>query len=100
LVEVIARAVAFYRDESCGKCTPCREGTRRMHHILSRIVRKSGRAGDLERLETLAQHVRAASFCGLGQSAALPVLATLRHFRDEYTARIPARAGSSPHHGQ
>jgi NADH-quinone oxidoreductase subunit F len=92
MVEVAARAVAFYRNESCGKCTPCRIGTRRMWRILHRILRGEGRAGDLERLEALARRVRATSFCGLGQTAPNALLDTLRYFRHEYVAHVQGRA--------
>jgi NADH-quinone oxidoreductase subunit F len=92
MVEVAARAVEFYRHESCGKCTPCRIGTRNMSRILAKILRGQGQAGDLERLEVLAQRIRATAFCGLGQTAPNPVLSTLQHFRHEYIRRIPAFA--------
>ncbi|MDR7487167.1 MAG: NADH-quinone oxidoreductase subunit NuoF [Armatimonadota bacterium] len=92
MVEVAARAMEFYRHESCGKCTPCRIGTRRMSRMLDQILRGEGRAGDLERLEALAQRVRATSFCGLGQTAPNPVLDTLKYFRHEYMGHVQARA--------
>ncbi len=90
VVEVAARAVEFYRDESCGKCTPCRIGTRQMSRILRRILRGEGRPDDLDVLERLAHPMRTASLCGLGMAAPNPVLSSLRHFREEYAARIPA----------
>jgi NADH-quinone oxidoreductase subunit F len=88
MVDVARYFLAFTMDESCGKCTPCREGTRAMYEILTRIVDGRGRAGDLELLEELARWVRAASLCGLGGTAPNPVLSTLRYFRDEYEAHV------------
>jgi bidirectional [NiFe] hydrogenase diaphorase subunit len=76
--------VEFCRDESCGKCAPCRVGTVTMHAFLDRICRGEGRRRDLSHLESLCRTVRATSLCGLGQSAPNPVFSTLEHFRDEY----------------
>jgi bidirectional [NiFe] hydrogenase diaphorase subunit len=76
--------IAFCRDESCGKCVPCRAGTVELHTLLDRICRGEGRQRDLARLESLCRTVQATSLCGLGQSAPNPVLSTLEHFRDEY----------------
>ncbi len=84
----------FTADESCGKCTPCRVGTQMMLGILERIVRGAGRPEDLVRLEEIGDTMKRASLCGLGQTAANPVLSTLRYFRDEYEAHI--RDGSCP----
>jgi NADH:ubiquinone oxidoreductase subunit F (NADH-binding)/Pyruvate/2-oxoacid:ferredoxin oxidoreductase delta subunit/(2Fe-2S) ferredoxin len=78
----------FTQEESCGKCTPCRIGTKRMLEILDRITRGKGREGDIELLEELARYIRAASLCGLGMTAPNPVLSTLRYFRHEYEAHI------------
>jgi len=75
-------------DESCGKCPPCRIGTRRMLEILDRIVSGKGQEGDIEKLELLAKNIKASALCGLGQTAPNPVLSTLRYFRDEYEAHI------------
>ncbi len=80
--------VEFTQDESCGKCTPCREGTKRMLEILTRITRGQGRPGDIEKLERLGTMIQKASLCGLGQSAPNPVLSTLRNFREEYEEHI------------
>ncbi|HYF90836.1 MAG TPA: NADH-quinone oxidoreductase subunit NuoF [Symbiobacteriaceae bacterium] len=80
--------MAFCARESCGKCTPCREGTTRMLEILTRICDGEGTLADLERLERLAKNVRITSLCGLGQSAPNPVLSTLTHFREEFEAHI------------
>lgn len=88
MVDVAHYFVAFLEEESCGKCTPCREGIRRMREILDRIVAGEGRRGDIEMLEALAVTIREASLCGLGSTAPNPVLTTLRYFRDEYEAHV------------
>jgi bidirectional [NiFe] hydrogenase diaphorase subunit len=82
--EVARFYMEFCRDESCGKCTPCRAGTVKMHEFLDRICEGVGRKRDLQHLESLCKTVRATSLCGLGQSAPNPVFSTLEHFRDEY----------------
>ena len=91
MVDVAAYFLAFTQVESCGKCTFCRVGTRRMREILDRIRTGGGREGDLPLLEELAEQVRAHSLCGLGRSAPNPVLTTLRYFRPEYEAHIRER---------
>ena len=78
----------FTTKESCGKCVPCRIGTKRMHEILSRITEGKGEPGDLEKLETLCAGIKDGALCGLGQTAPNPVLTTLRYFRDEYEAHV------------
>lgn len=78
----------FTQSESCGKCVPCRIGTKRLLEIFERITGGEGREGDIELLEALSRDVKAASLCGLGQSAPNPVLSTIRHFREEYEAHI------------
>ena len=78
----------FTQDESCGKCTPCREGTKRMLEILTRITEGKGKEGDIEKLERLGNMIKKASLCGLGQSAPNPVLSTLKNFREEYVEHI------------
>ena len=88
MVDIAKFFLSFTQDESCGKCTPCREGTKRMLEILERITDGKGEMADLEKLERLAQLVRKASLCGLGRAAPNPVLSTLRHYRDEYLAHI------------
>jgi bidirectional [NiFe] hydrogenase diaphorase subunit len=82
--EVARFYMEFCRDESCGKCAPCRVGTEKMYAFLDRICRGVGRKRDLAHLESLCRTVRATSLCGLGQSAPNPVFSTLEHFRDEY----------------
>ncbi len=78
----------FCQDESCGKCTPCRVGTKRMLEILQRICNGEGQSGDVELLEELAASIKDAALCGLGQTAPNPVLSTIRYFRHEYDAHI------------
>ena len=88
MVDIARFYMDFIVDESCGKCTPCRVGTKRMLEILNRIVNGQGQDGDIERLEELAQTIKSTALCGLGQTAANPVLSTLKFFRDEYEAHI------------
>ncbi|NPV91782.1 MAG: NADH-quinone oxidoreductase subunit NuoF [Firmicutes bacterium] len=91
MVDVVRYFLKFSQEESCGKCTPCREGTKRMLQILERICSGEGSYEDLETLESLSRVVKSTSLCGLGQSAPNPVLATLRYFRSEYEAHIEAK---------
>jgi len=100
MVDVARYFLGFTQEESCGKCVPCRVGTRQMYDLLTQITEGRGEAGDIERLEDLAKTVKAASLCGLGQTAPNPVLTTLRYFRHEYEAHIadkscPARVCKS-----
>ena len=88
MVEVARFFMNFTQRESCGKCVPCREGTKRMLEILERIVDGKGEMSDLDELEELAHMVQSMALCGLGKSAPLPVLSTLRNFRDEYVEHI------------
>ena len=88
MVDIARFFLDFTVDESCGKCTPCRVGTRRMLDILNRICDGKGEDGDIERLEDLAQSIKASALCGLGQTAPNPVLSTIRQFRNEYEAHI------------
>lgn len=88
MVDVAKYFLAFTMDESCGQCTPCREGNERMLDILTDICEGSGREGDIELLEDLAHAVVDGSLCGLGGTAPNPVLTTIRYFRDEYEAHI------------
>ena len=88
MVEVARYFLSFTQDESCGKCPPCREGTRHMYNILTNITAGKGEEGDLELLEKMAHLVKATSICGLGKTAPNPVLTTIRYFRDEYEAHI------------
>ncbi|HUT32546.1 MAG TPA: NADH-ubiquinone oxidoreductase-F iron-sulfur binding region domain-containing protein [Planctomycetota bacterium] len=91
MVELARFFLDFVQNESCGKCVPCRVGTRRMLEILTRITRGEGREGDVALLEEIAATVKAGSLCGLGQTAPNPVLSTIRYFRDEFDAHIRER---------
>jgi bidirectional [NiFe] hydrogenase diaphorase subunit len=91
MVDVARYFIEFCRDESCGKCIPCRAGTVQMYGLLDRITRGLGTLADIERLEGLCGLLKETSLCGLGQSAPNPVTSTLRYFRDEYTAHIVER---------
>jgi len=91
MVDVARFFLEFTQDESCGKCTPCREGTKRMLEMLERITQGRGAEGDVEKLARLADTVRKASLCGLGQAAPNPVISTITHFRHEYDAHIRDR---------
>jgi len=91
MVDVARFFLEFTQDESCGKCVPCREGTKRMLEILTRITQGQGQPGDIEKLERLGRTIKRASLCGLGQAAPNPVLSTIANFRDEYEAHIYER---------
>lgn len=88
MVDVSRFFLKFTQSESCGKCTPCREGTKRMLEILDRICSGEGKPGDIELLEELGDHIKETSLCQLGGSAPNPVLSTLQYFRSEYEAHI------------
>ncbi|MGB9839555.1 NADH-quinone oxidoreductase subunit NuoF [Thermovenabulum sp.] len=88
MVDIAKFFLTFTQDESCGKCPPCRIGTKRMLEILERITNGEGKEGDIELLENLAKSIKDSALCGLGQTAPNPVLSTLRYFRDEYEAHI------------
>lgn len=88
MVDIARFYLEFTQDESCGRCTPCRVGTKRLLEILKRITEGRGENEDLELLEELAYDIRDASLCGLGQTAPNPVISTLRYFKDEYIAHI------------
>ncbi len=92
MVDVARFYLDFTVDESCGKCTPCREGTKQMRDILNRICEGQGELRDLDELEKLALMIKETSLCGLGQTAPNPVLSTLTHFRDEYIAHVVDKA--------
>ncbi|TGE38296.1 NADH-quinone oxidoreductase subunit NuoF [Desulfosporosinus fructosivorans] len=100
MVDIARFFLSFSTKESCGKCTPCREGTKRMYEILDRITKGEGKAEDLDILENLALTIKETSLCGLGQFAPSPILATLKYFRHEFEAHIfdhkcPAHACSA-----
>ncbi len=91
MVDIAKFFITFSQDESCGKCTPCREGTKRMLEILERITSGQGVPGDIDKLQRLGLLMKRASLCGLGRAAANPVLSTLKYFRDEYDAHVLER---------
>jgi NADH:ubiquinone oxidoreductase subunit F (NADH-binding)/(2Fe-2S) ferredoxin len=95
MVDMARHYMHFTQEESCGKCVPCRVGTRQMHDILVRITRGEGEEEDLARLKELGDSIMAASLCGLGQTAPNPVLSTLRHFREEYIEHIKQKKCSA-----
>jgi NADH-quinone oxidoreductase subunit F len=88
IVDFVAQNVEFLADESCGKCTPCREGTEVLLEILGRLARGNGWQDDLSKLERLSKVMALSSLCGLGQAAAVPVLDTLKYFRSDYETRV------------
>ena len=88
MVDIAKFFLEFTVDESCGKCTPCRIGTKRLLELLTKVTDGNATMEDLEKMEELCYHIKSASLCGLGQTAPNPVLSTLRYFRDEYIAHI------------
>ena len=97
MVDIARFFLDFTVDESCGKCTPCRIGTKRMLEILERIVEGKGEEGDIEKLEALAKNIKATALCGLGQTAPNPVLSTIKYFRNEYEAHIKEKRCPAHH---
>ncbi|MCR5353633.1 MAG: 4Fe-4S binding protein, partial [Clostridiales bacterium] len=88
MVDIAKFFLQFTVDESCGKCTPCRVGTKRLYEILEKITSGKGELSDIDKLEELCMYIKQNALCGLGQTAPNPVLSTLRYFRDEYIAHI------------
>ena len=88
MVDIAKFFLEFTVDESCGKCTPCRVGTKRLLELLTKITDGKGTMEDLDKITELAEFIKANSLCGLGQTAPNPVLSTLRYFRDEYEEHI------------
>ncbi|NLB08428.1 MAG: NADH-quinone oxidoreductase subunit F, partial [Clostridiales bacterium] len=88
LVDVNLQITKFFEHESCGKCTPCREGTMRMRELVEKVNSGQGEASDLDLITKLARVMSTASLCGLGQTATAPVTSTLRHFSAEYAAKL------------
>jgi NADH-quinone oxidoreductase subunit F len=91
IIDIARYFLEFTQDQSCGKCTPCRVGTRRMLDILERLTRGEAKPADIDTLQTLAAHIRQSSLCGLGKTAPNPVLSTLKYFREEYEAHLEGR---------
>ena len=88
MVDIAKFFLEFIVDESCGKCTPCRIGTKRLYDLLCKITEGNGTLEDLDTIEELCYHIKSSALCGLGQTAPNPVLSTLKHFRDEYVAHV------------
>ena len=88
MVDIAKFFLEFTVDESCGKCAPCRIGTKRLLEILDKITKGKGTLEDIDRLETLCESIKSSALCGLGQTAPNPVLSTLKYFRDEYIAHV------------
>ena len=88
MVDIAKFFLDFTVDESCGKCTPCRVGTKRLLELLDKIIEGNGTLEDIDKMEELCYYIKSASLCGLGQTAPNPVLSTLRYFRDEYIAHV------------
>jgi NADH-quinone oxidoreductase subunit F/NAD(P)H dehydrogenase (quinone)/NADP-reducing hydrogenase subunit HndC len=88
MVDMARFFMDFIQEESCGKCTPCREGTKRMLEIVEHITQGKGKPGDIELLEELSEMIKESALCGLGQTGPNPVLSTLQYFRDEYEAHV------------
>lgn len=97
MVDVARFFLEFTADESCGKCAPCRIGTKRMLEILERITKGQGQEGDIEKLEELAHGIQDGALCGLGKTAPNPVLSTIKYFRDEYEAHIKEKRCPAGH---
>jgi len=89
MVKVLARIADFYYEESCGQCTPCREGTSWMAHMLRRILHGAGTKADLDKLDSIAANIMGRTICALGDAAAMPVMSFIKHFRSEFEAYIP-----------
>jgi NADP-reducing hydrogenase subunit HndC len=88
MVDIAKFFLEFTVDESCGKCTPCRVGTKRLYEILDRITKGQGKLEDIDKLEELCNYIKSSALCGLGQTAPNPVLSTLMYFKDEYIEHI------------
>ncbi len=88
MVDVVEKIAKFFEHESCGKCTPCREGTKRMHEMVARFKAGQGNFDEMDRMERLGTVMSTACLCGLGQAAPAPVLTTLEHFKSDYTAKF------------
>ena len=88
MVDIAKFFLEFTVDESCGKCTPCRIGTKRLFEMLEKVSKGQATLGDLDKMEQLCYYIKENALCGLGQTAPNPVLSTLRYFRDEYEAHV------------
>ena len=88
MVDIAKFFLEFTVDESCGKCTPCRVGNKRLYEMLDKVTKGEGTMEDLDEMEALCHYIKENSLCGLGQTAPNPVLSTLRYFKDEYIAHV------------
>jgi NADH-quinone oxidoreductase subunit F len=94
MVQVLERISYFYFVESCGQCTPCREGTGWLYRMLKRLRSGQGNPGDLDRLKSVADRIEGRTICALGDAAAWPVQSFLKHFRHEFEAMIPSQVAA------
>ena len=96
MVESLLRLSYFYMHESCGQCTPCREGTGWLYRVVDRIHNGQGRASDMDLLNSVADNIQGRTICALGDAAAMPVRAMIKHFRHEFEALIPGYVPKAP----
>ena len=96
MVESLKRLSYFYMHESCGQCTPCREGTGWLWRVVDRIHNGQGRASDMDLLNSVADNIQGRTICALGDAAAMPVRAMIKHFRHEFEALIPGYVPKTP----
>ncbi len=90
IVDVVTRIAKFFEHESCGKCTPCREGTKRMHELMQKIGSGQATEADMVLVNRLGNNMKKICLCGLGQAAPVPVLTTIDHFKNEYATKLLA----------
>jgi len=90
IVDVVTRIAKFFEHESCGKCTPWREGTKRMHELMKKIRNGLATEADLALISSLGNNMKKICLCGLGQAAPIPVLTTIEHFKNDYITKLPA----------
>jgi NADH:ubiquinone oxidoreductase subunit F (NADH-binding) len=88
IVDIVRNNLDFFRDESCGKCTPCREGGTRLYELIDKLCQEKGNVKDLETIEDLAETMRLTALCGLGHSTAVPVLSSIQNFYEDYIKHI------------
>ena len=88
MVDIAKFFLEFTDDESCGKCTPCRIGTKRLYELIEKITSGKGEEGDIEKIKELCAHMKSSSLCALGQSSPNPVISTMHYFEDEYVAHV------------
>jgi NADH:ubiquinone oxidoreductase subunit F (NADH-binding) len=93
IIDIVHRTMKFLAEESCGKCSPCREGTETMSEILERFDQGEGTEKDIKLLEELANTMMLSALCGLGQAAPIPVIDSLQYFKDDYQSRIKQKQG-------